>query len=245
MTRPDDTLALRTPLEGASSVRKIDADVMLLDIEGTISPLSFVRDILFAYSRERLAAFVADHRGDAVVEILLEQAASQSGGGDPVTALVDWQDRDVKAPPLKKLQGLIWEAGFRNGAFQSPIFPDALASLRRWYTERWPLAIYSSGSVQAQLLFFEHTIAGDLRPLFSRHFDTDIGPKIEPASYTRIANEIGTPPSRIVFFSDSPKELEAAQAAGLQAVHVMKDGTQPAPGFAGISDFSEILLVRK
>ena len=245
MTRADDALALRTPLQGASSLREIDADLVLLDIEGTISPLSFVRDVLFAYSRERLKAFVADHRGDAVVETLLEQAASLSGGADPVAALADWQDRDVKAPPLKKLQGLIWEAGFRSGAFQSPIFPDALASLKRWYAERWTLAIYSSGSVQAQLLFFEHTIAGDLRPLFSRHFDTDIGPKIEPASYTRIAGEIGTQPNRIVFFSDVPKELKAAQTAGLQVVHVLKDGTQPDPGFAGISDFSEISLVRK
>jgi enolase-phosphatase E1 len=245
MTRTDDALALRTPREGTSSVREIDADIVLLDIEGTISPLSFVRDVLFAYSRERLTGFVADHRGDAVVETLLEQAASQSGNADPVAALVDWQDRDVKAPPLKKLQGLIWEAGFRSGAFQSPIFPDALASLQRWYAERWPLAIYSSGSVQAQLLFFQYSVAGDLRPLFSRHFDTDIGPKIEPSSYTRIADGIGTPPSRIVFFSDAPKELEAAQAAGLQVVHVLKDGIQPAPGFAGISDFSEISLIRK
>lgn len=245
MTRTDDALALRTPGEGASLVREIDADVVLLDIEGTISPLSFVRDVLFAYSRERLAAFVADHRGDTIVETLLEQTASLSGSADPVAALVDWQNQDVKAPPLKKLQGLIWEAGFRSGAFQSPIFPDALASLQRWYAERWPLAIYSSGSVQAQLLFFEHSVAGDLRPLFSRHFDTDIGPKIEPASYTRIADEISSPPSRIVFFSDAPKELEAAQAAGVQAVHVVKDGTQPDPGFAGISDFSEISLVRK
>jgi enolase-phosphatase E1 len=245
MTRADDALALRTPLKGASSLREIDADVVLLDIEGTISPFSFVRDVLFAYSRERLTAFVADHRGDAVVETLLEQATSLSGGTDPVAALVDWQDRDVKAPPLKKLQGLIWEAGFRSGAFQSPIFPDALASLQRWYAERWPLAIYSSGSVQAQLLFFEHSVAGDLRPLFSRHFDTDIGPKIELASYTRIADEIGTPPNRIVFFSDAPKELEAAQAAGIQVVHVVKDATQPAPGFVGISDFSEISLVRR
>ena len=133
MTRADDALALRTPPQGASSLREIDANVVLLDIEGTISPLSFVRDVLFAYSRERLATFVADHRGDEVVETLLEQAASLSGGADPVAALVDWQDRDVKAPPLKKLQGLIWERGYQAGELRGIVYDDVPRAVRRWH----------------------------------------------------------------------------------------------------------------
>ena len=245
MTSTHDSLARSTPLAGAAAPLEIDADIVLLDIEGTISPISFVRDVLFAYSRERLSAFIADHRGDAVVEGVLAQASALAGGADPLAALADWQDRDVKAPPLKTLQGLIWESGYRSGAFQSPIFADALAALKRWHAAGLPLAIYSSGSVQAQLLFFEFSAAGDLRPLFFSHFDTDIGPKIEAASYARITEKIGARPGRIVFFSDIPKELEAARAAGFQTVHVAKDSTPRDASFPEISDFSEVDLVRR
>lgn len=245
MTATRDLIARGAPGgERALAPLRINADTVLLDIEGTISPISFVRDVLFAYSRERLAQFVADHRTDPAVGSVLEQASALSGGADPVATLADWQDRDVKAAPLKKLQGLIWQSGYRNGVFRSPIFPDALAALKRWHADGVPLAIYSSGSVQAQLLFFEHSVAGDLRPLFSAHFDTEIGPKIEAASYTRITDKVGARPGRIVFFSDAAKELEATRAAGLQAVHVVKDGTPSDPNSVEIQDFSEVELVR-
>lgn len=220
-------------------------DVVLLDIEGTLSPISFVRDVLFAYSRERLPAFLDAHGEDPVVRDILAQASSLAGGGDPVAALQRWQDGDEKIPPLKKLQGLIWEDGYRGGAFRSPIFPDALAALGRWNAAGLPLYIYSSGSTQAQLLFFAHSAAGDLRALFSGHFDTDVGAKTEAASYARIAGQIGMAPGRIVFFSDSPGELEAARSAGLQAVQVVKDETRPAPGLPGIADFERVEINRQ
>lgn len=242
MTTRHDSLATRAPRQETPVPLKIAASVVLLDIEGTISPLSFVRDVLFAYSREHLEDFVASHRDDPAVAGLLKEASALADGGDPIAALADWQDRDVKTPPLKKLQGMIWETGYRNGAFRSPLFPDALAALKRWHTAGIPLAIYSSGSVKAQLLFFEFGAAGDLRPMFFRHFDTDIGPKIESTSYTRISAEVGVSPGGIVFLSDAQKELEAAQAAGLQTVHVVKENTERAPGFEEISDFGEILL---
>lgn len=221
-----------------------EAGAVLLDIEGTISPIAFVRDVLFAYSRERLAGFVAERRDDPVVAEILEQARALSGGGDPVTALTGWQDRDEKVPPLKKLQGLIWEAGYRDGAFRSPLFGDVLPTLSRWIAGGLPLYIYSSGSVQAQLLFFEFNDADDLRPLFSGHFDTEIGAKTEAASYERIAERIGVEPNLIVFFSDSGKELAAAQEAGLQVVRVVKDGAEPEAQFAEISDFGQVAITR-
>jgi enolase-phosphatase E1 len=202
--------------------------------------VSFVRDVLFAYSRQRLSGFIAASRGDAVIEDLLRHATAIAGGTDAVAALTAWHDRDVKAPPLKKLQGLIWESGYRSGAFRSPIFPDALAALTRWHADGLSLAIYSSGSVQAQLLFFEFSAAGDIRPMFSAHYDTEIGPKVEAKSYELIAEKIGTQAGHIVFLSDSTKELEAASVAGLQTVHVVKDDTPSDPAFAEIRDFGEI-----
>ncbi len=222
---------------------RLVGDVVLLDIEGTISPISFVRDVLFAYSRTHLREFLAEHHDDPVVSDILAQASEYSGL-DAVAALEGWQDRDEKAPPLKKIQGLIWEAGYRSGAFQSSLFPDALAVLPQWKARGLQLYVYSSGSIEAQTQFFSHTTAGDLRSLFSGHYDTDIGPKIEAASYTRIAEGIGSLPSRIVFFSDNPNELEAARRAGLQVVHVIKEDTPPTAGFPQISKFNQVDIAR-
>lgn len=243
MTAASDLVARGTPKESGPPRLRIDAETILLDIEGTISPISFVRDVLFAYSRERLVDFIGGHRGDPAVEDLLQQASTIAGVADPLAALVDWQDRDVKATPLKKLQGMIWESGYRSGAFRSPIFPDALAALKRWHAGGASLFIYSSGSLQAQLLFFEFSAAGDLRHLFSAHFDTQIGPKVRADSYQHIAEKVGALPSRIAFFSDAPEELEAARASGMQTVHVVKDDTTSDPSFAEVRDFSEVEIV--
>jgi enolase-phosphatase E1 len=223
---------------------RIQADVVLLDIEGTIGPITFVRDVLFPYSRERLRAFIAANHEDTIVKGILDEAANVADGRDPIDALDDWQAKDVKAPPLKKLQGLIWESGYRSGAFRSEIFPDAFRALERWKADGLRLYIYSSGSVQAQLLYFEFSSDGDVRPFFSGYFDTDIGSKIEAASYHRIGERIGAKPNSIAFFSDNAKELEAARAAGLQTVHVVKDATTPDPDFIEISDFSQIAVSR-
>lgn len=51
--------------------------------------------------------------------------------------------------------------------------------------------IYSSGSREAQRLFFEHSQAGDLRPFLCGFFDTSSGPKTEAASYTNIQHTLG------------------------------------------------------
>jgi enolase-phosphatase E1 len=226
------------------AVLALEGDVVLLDIEGTISPVTFVRDVLFSYARARLAGFVAEHANDTEVAPILKHASELAGGGDALAALAGWQDRDEKVPPLKKLQGLIWDKGYRDGAFKAPIFPDALAAFARWRDAGLKLYIYSSGSLKAQLLFFAHSVAGDLRPMFSGHYDTDIGPKVEATSYARIVEQIGAAPGRVIFFSDSAKELEAARAAGLQVVHVVKDDTLSAAGLPEISDFEQVEIAR-
>jgi enolase-phosphatase E1 len=239
MTGLQDSVAL---VSEAPPHLRFYADAVLLDIEGTISPVSFVRDVLFAYSRAHLSGFIAAHRSDPAVVDLLAQASALADGGDPIAALTDWQARDEKVPPLKKIQGLIWDAGYRSGAFRSPIFADALAAARRWKAAGVPLYIYSSGSVQAQLQFFEFNEAGDLRALFSGHYDTDIGSKVEAASYARIVAEIGVLPGRIVFFSDNSRELEAAKAADLAVVRVVKDDAPSDPVFPEIVDFGDVVI---
>ena len=221
-----------------------EARAILLDIEGTISPLAFVREVLFPYSRSKISSFIlANQNRTAVVQILAE-ASRLSGGLDPVTALVGWHDRDEKSPPLKELQGLIWEQGYREGALVSTLFIDALEAIRQWNQSGIPVYIYSSGSLHAQDLFFEHNEAGDLRALFSGFFDTGIGAKTASASYEEIVRKIDIDANSLLFLSDSVAELRAAEQAGLMVMHVVKDATVPVAGFKPVHSFRDILAPR-
>ncbi len=243
--RPTKRLNVSNALTNDAYARaslRISAKAVLLDIEGTISPISFVRDVLFPYSKERLKDYIADNRDSPAVQDILAQATALADGGDAVDALADWQERDIKAPPLKKLQGLIWESGYRSGALTSSLFADVLPVLRRWKANGLSLYIYSSGSVQAQLLFFEFNDEGDLRPLFSGYFDTEIGAKTDAGSYLKISDQIGQNPNDVIFFSDNTLELVAARSAGLRTAHVVKDGTQENPDFTAVYDFNQITI---
>jgi len=194
---------------------------ILTDIEGTTSSIAFVAETLFPYARARLPAFVAAHP-DEVAPILAEVAAMEPG--DPVATLIRWIDEDRKATPLKALQGMIWADGYRERAFTGHIYPDAVATLRRWHEAGIALYVFSSGSVPAQKLLFGHSNAGDLTPLFSGYFDTTTGPKREAASYRAIVDAIRLPASEILFLSDTPEEIAAAREAGLSALQIDRDG---------------------
>ena len=216
------------------------ADAALVDIEGTISPTAFVRETLFGYSRSRIAEYVQAHSGDGELETILAETRDLEPCRDPVATLESWQARDIKAPPLKALQGLIWESGYASGAFVSPIFPDALEALKRWRRAGVRLYVYSSGSRHAQDLFFRHNEAGDLRRLFSDFFDTGVGPKTERGSYVAISRAIETPPDSILFLSDSAAELRAAESAGLQVAQAVKEASLDESRWTGVGDFSAI-----
>jgi enolase-phosphatase E1 len=146
-----------------------------------------------------------------------------------VETLQGWIDEDRKHTALKALQGMIWEAGYASADFTAPVYPDAVAALRRWHADGHALAVYSSGSVPAQKLLFAHTDAGDLTGLFSGWFDTTVGGKREAASYARIASDLGTPASEIVFLSDVVAELDAAREAGMRTVLVDRASDYPQP----------------
>jgi enolase-phosphatase E1 len=220
--------------------RSFQADAALIDIEGTISPTAFVRETLLGYSRERIAEYVRANAGDGEVAAILAETREQEPCREPVGTLESWQARDIKAPPLKALQGLIWESGYESGAFASPIFPDALEALKRWRAAGVRLYVYSSGSKKAQDLFFRHNEAGDLRRLFSEFFDTGVGPKTERGSYVAISRAIGTRPDSILFLSDSAAELRAAESAGLQVAQAVKEASLAEPRWTGVADFSTI-----
>lgn len=220
-------------------------DVVLLDIEGTIASQPYVTAVLYSFLRDNLAGYVEAHGEDPVVQKVLADTIELSGReGDPVATLLGWLAEDRKAPPLKKIQGLVWEDGFRRGGLKGHIYEDALETLNAWHRAGVPLYIFSSGSILSQLLFFEKNAGGDLRYLFSGHYDTDTGAKVETQSYGKIATSIGVKPDRLLFFSDNPRELVAATAAGLAVVHVVRaeEGTAPDPRFPEIASFAEVEL---
>jgi enolase-phosphatase E1 len=140
----------------------------------------------------------------------------------------DLSARDVKLPALKALQGLLWRQGYGDGALSCALFPDVPAALRAWHTAGLPLVIYSSGSVPAQQLLFQHTDTGDWRPRIAAYFDTvTAGPKTDAASYARIAAARELPAAEWLFLSDNPREVAAAKEAGMQSLAVVREGNAP------------------
>lgn len=201
---------------------------IVTDIEGTTSSIRFVKETLFPYAAAVLPDFVRRHRNDPEITCLIQEAASIVGISARDTEAVihqlgQWIKTDQKITPLKTLQGLIWEAGYRSGAFRAHVYPDAFETLKKWHQSGIPLFLYSSGSVKAQRLFFEHSIFGDLRYLFTDYFDTTVGPKREADSYRKISAVIECPPKEILFLSDVIEEVEAAKTAGFQTCWVKRE----------------------
>lgn len=205
----------------------IETRAIVTDIEGTTSSISFVKDVLFPYARKRLPAFVETHADRPEVQHWLHEAAKEGGlisatRTEVIDLLIGWIDADRKATPLKALQGMIWEAGYVDGDYRAHVYPEVAANLRAWRAQGIRLYVYSSGSVQAQQLFFRYSDAGDLTPLFAGYFDTETGGKRERESYVRIAEAIGESPAHLLFLSDVAEELDAAKAAGFRTAWVQR-----------------------
>ncbi|MFM7469086.1 MAG: acireductone synthase [Vampirovibrionales bacterium] len=210
-------------------------DLIVMDIEGTLTDISFVHDMLFPYAKEHLRAFlqapIASVYQTTVAEALeltyqtlrLEQGLSEPTLEAAIQALETWIHHDRKHTGLKLLQGCLWEKGYQEGAYQGHVYPEVLPCLQAWQRMGLSLGIYSSGSVQAQKLLFRHSIEGDMTPLFQYHFDTQLGAKQEVMSYEAMVQATGVQPQRILFLSDSIAELEAAHQAGLATVQLCRD----------------------
>lgn len=127
---------------------------------------------------------------------------------------------DIKDPALKKLQGYLWRTGYESGFIVTPLFPDVSPRLKQWKNAGLRLAIFSSGSVEAQKLFSRYVGVSkvvkegeaegqeteDMNPLFESNYDTvNAGPKMEKWSYELIAKEMGLKECEILFLSDNVK----------------------------------------
>lgn len=237
---------------------------LLLDIEGTTCPVSFVAEVLFPYARQRLATYLDDHNGNADVAALVEAVrnrwladpdpdagallqASHPRQDNPASVVpyLQWLiDHDIKDTALKDLQGRIWKAGYASGAIVAPLFDDVPSALQEWHRQGLVLAVYSSGSIAAQHLLYGHTQAGDLRSLFSHWFDTRTGAKQETNSYAAICMAMGCRPEEVLFISDALAELDAAASAGLSVLFSDRVGNpaRDSGPFEKISDYGTLRI---
>ena len=232
------------------------ARVLLLDIEGTTTAVSFVYDVLFPFARARLGelrqAEPVDPAVRADIAALAAERAAEREPGVPewradtpertaasAVAYAEWlMDRDRKSTALKSIQGRIWEGGYGAGELRSHLYPDVRPALERCRARGRRVALFSSGSVLAQRLLFAHTPEGDLTPLIEGYFDTTTGPKREADSYRRIADALGVAPDSVLFVSDVVEELDAARSAGLKtALCVRGEGPAPLAGHPVIRTF--------
>ena len=220
---------------------------ILLDIEGTTTPITFVHDVLFPFARTRVRGYLAT--GSTSAEVLHDLARLREEHArdvaqqlnppalidsddqvelDAIVAYINWlMDRDRKSTGLKSLQGRIWEQGYRDGALKAEVFTDVPPALRRWHGAGLRVAIFSSGSVLAQKLLFAHTGAGDLKGFLNAYFDTITGPKTESESFRRISSELQLDPRQLVFISDVTTELDAANDAGMHSLLCIRPGNLP------------------
>lgn len=200
---------------------------IVTDIEGTTSSISFVKEILFPYAYKQLGAYITAHQDIPEIKVIIEEVradlpSNDSSLGSVIQLLQHWIDTDQKKTPLKALQGYIWEAGYKNGDYKAHLYPDAIEFLTQW-SKALPLFVYSSGSIKAQDLFFSYSEAGNIKHLFQGFFDTTTGPKKEAQSYLAISQAIDQQPENILFLSDCPDEITAAQQAGLQTCHIQRE----------------------
>ena len=220
---------------------------ILLDIEGTTTPIAFVHDVLFSYARDHVREFLAANPAAEDIALLREEHAEDSDAPqltneiESVAAYVEWLiSIDRKSTALKSLQGKIWRQGYQDGSLKSQVYADVAPAFERWRARGLRLSIFSSGSVLAQQLLFAHTEVGDLTPFIDSYFDTTVGTKGDAESYRKIAEVMRLEPQEILFISDVISELDAANEAGMETILSIRPGNSPQPQYPSIHSFDEI-----
>lgn len=219
--------------------------ILLLDIEGTTTPIAFVHDVLFLYARSRASDYLKAHRDsietlECIAKLSEEHAADLRANGQPPSVIDGSEgfdtmvryiqrliDSDSKSTALKSLEGTIWSEGYKDGTLKGQVFPDVPGAFDRWRRANLKISIFSSGSKLAQKLLFSHTEAGDLSRYIDSYFDTSIGPKLSSQSYKLISKKLRLPAAEILFISDTVRELDAAKEAGMQTLLCRRLGNDP------------------
>ena len=228
---------------------KIDCDYILMDIEGTTSSISFVKDVLFPYFLSNIDDInklsnikeVKYAFGQVLRIVKREENRDITTSEEVILELKKWCGQDLKITPLKTLQGILWQKGYQNGELLGHVYDDVPVMLENWNLLGKKMGIFSSGSVNAQKLLFSHSVKGNLSTYFSNYFDTNIGSKRDSDTYSLITKKLALPQNRILFLSDVIEELAAADKAGMKTIQITREGNLQAWP-QSVSDFSEIIL---
>ena len=229
---------------------KIDCDYILMDIEGTTSSISFVKDILFPYFLSNIdeinkLANIKEVKyafGQVLRIVKKEENKDITTSEEVIKQLKKWCEQDLKITPLKTLQGILWQKGYQNGELLGHVYDDVPISLDNWKENGKKMGVFSSGSVNAQKLLFSHSVKGNLSHFFTHYFDTISGPKRVAETYVLIASEIALSADRILFLSDVIDELAAADKAGMKTIQIRRDENMKV-WKQSAADFSEIILL--
>src|SRR5437016_12411143 len=81
---------------GVSLINESQIRIILLDIEGTTTPINFVYQTLFPYASRKLKSFFQEHAQDPEIQSLIQElpgqsAADERNGLEPTA----WQDRQT------------------------------------------------------------------------------------------------------------------------------------------------------
>lgn len=220
---------------------------ILMDIEGTITDIKFVANILFPYAFEKMESYFQANLEQKSFQDwfdrLREDQSNQSlGPSEAVSLLRQWIKEDRKHPLLKEIQGHIWKEGYESGEIKGHLYPDVLPKWKKWKESGLILGIYSSGSVLAQKLLFENSVEGNVTSYLSHHFDTKVGAKREAQSYKNILAEINVAANDVLFLSDIEEECEAATQAGMNTQLVSRDSKALESAFPQIQTLTEIIF---
>ncbi|PKC10244.1 2,3-diketo-5-methylthio-1-phosphopentane phosphatase [Rhizophagus irregularis] len=216
---------------------------VLLDIEGTTTPISFVHDRLFSYVknnllqeqiqllREQAMKDVNNNLSDVILVPEVQQQGKKTNEEEIKKAIIQniqWQMKiNRKIGAFKSFQGFMWESGYESGELKGEIFDDVLDALKKWKESGIKIYIYSSGSISAQKSLLKNSDKGDLTEYIDGYFDTSIGSKIEKSSYVNIAKEIQLEPRDILFLSDNVKEIISAKSVCYQAAIIERKNNMP------------------
>jgi methylthioribulose 1-phosphate dehydratase/enolase-phosphatase E1 len=228
-----------------------------LQLLGTTTPITFVKDVLFPYSSQHLESYISNSLDSLETKQILTDLHTQhsedirDGRLDSHSTVSNFESlmayvqamiaADRKVPVLKKLQGLVWKQGYATGALLAHVYDDVPPFLRSMQDRGVAVCIYSSGSRGAQQLLFKHTNFGDLRSYLNVYFDTTVGQKRAVKSYQEILLSLGytETPSEVLFVTDILEEAVAAKEAGMRAVLSLRPGNAVLP-VAAVHGFTEI-----
>ncbi len=220
---------------------------ILTDIEGTTTSVSYVYDVLFPYFKQNIFKLLSLTENQEVIDafsqvkeiVATEEGVSIESNEQVIEKLLDWANSDRKITPLKTLQGIIWKDGYEQGILKGHVYEEVPEVLKEWYQKGITLSVFSSGSVTAQKLIFGYSLYGDLTIYFSNYFDTSTGMKRDIDTYSIIAKQVQLPSEQILFLSDIKQELEAAEAAGMKTIQILRQGTEKG-WYQTAKDFKEV-----